>query len=237
MRVGAAAPRFFAAFEPLSTHENSDSSALFPYRDERPDGTRTDEIMQFSPNSLPSLRATPSLRSISAAVALTAAGLAVLPVAAQAQAPVALGIWYDDTGKGAVEIAPCGSKLCGRIVWLKEPISEKTGKPLVDAYNPEEGKRTRPICGLQILGELARQSDGTWDDGWVYDPKVGKSFDAAIAVQGATLKLTGYKGVKLFSKSFTWTKAPVDLPRCDGTPPAKAETKAAPAKPTAADAR
>lgn len=180
----------------------------------------------------------PQLRSAGAFAALAVAGLACLPGAARAQAPIALGIWYDDTGKGAVEIAPCGSKLCGRIVWLKEPISEKTGKPLVDAYNPEEDKRTRPICGLQILGDLARQSDGTWDEGWVYDPKVGKSYDAAITVQGAKLTLTGYKGVKLFSKSFTWTKAPADLPRCNGTGPAKAETKAAPAaKPTAAAAR
>lgn len=155
--------------------------------------------------------------------AATAAALVLLVAAAAtfharsavAQGTGAVGLWYDDTGKGAVEITPCGGKLCGRIVWLKEPISERTGKPIVDAYNPEPSLRARPICGLQILGDLARQSDGSWDEGWVYDPKVGKSYDAAIEVAGAELTLIGYKGIRLLSKSFTWTKAPADLPRCD----------------------
>ena len=115
-----------------------------------------------------------------------------------------------------MEIFQCGSKLCGRIVWLKDPLNAK-GAPLTDGYNPNPKLRNRPICGLQILGGLARQPDGTWDEGWVYDPKVGKSYDAAIELAGQkTLILTGYKGLRLLSKSFTWTKAPETLPKCDG---------------------
>lgn len=173
-----------------------------------------------------------SLQVSGVAAFATALALASGAPAAPQTSP-ALGVWFDDTGKGAVEIATCGAKLCGRIVWLKEPVSEKTGKPLVDAYNPEPAQRTRPICGLQILGDLERQSDGTWDAGWVYDPKVGQSYDAAIEVRGAQLTLTGYKGIKLLSKSFVWTKAPADLQRCDGTSaqsPKSGAAQAAPAK-------
>ncbi|MCB1529360.1 MAG: DUF2147 domain-containing protein [Hyphomicrobiaceae bacterium] len=133
---------------------------------------------------------------------------------AASAAPREVGVWFDDTGKGAVEIFPCGPSLCGRIVWLKEPLGED-GRPLNDGYNPDPGMRSRPICGLQVLGGLARQPDGTLDGGWVYDPKVGKSYDAAIELAGRNLTLIGYKGIRMFSKSFTWTKAPPTLPKCN----------------------
>jgi uncharacterized protein (DUF2147 family) len=148
--------------------------------------------------------------------ALISAAVTLIVADAALAGPREVGVWFDDTGKGAVEIFQCGSKLCGRIVWLKDPLNAK-GAPLTDGYNPNPKLRNRPICGLQILGGLARQPDGTWDEGWVYDPKVGKSYDAAIELAGQkTLILTGYKGLRLLSKSFTWTKAPETLPKCDG---------------------
>lgn len=144
--------------------------------------------------------------------------LAAEPAAANAKA---VGVWYDDTGKGAVEIFPCDNKLCGRIVWLKEPLG-KDGKPLFDGHNPQAEMRSRPICGLQVLGGLTAQPDGSWDEGWVYDPKVGKSYNAALELEGRDLVLTGYKGVRLLGKSFTWTKAPETLPKCSTPGPVNA---------------
>jgi hypothetical protein len=110
--------------------------------------------------------------------------------------------------------------LCGFIVWLKEP-NDKKGAPLTDGYNPDPAKRKRTICGLPVLGSLQRVSDG-WDNGWVYDPEQGSQFDAAIVAGRDRLVLTGYKGVKFFSKSFTWRRAPTDLPRCDQPQEARA---------------
>jgi len=140
---------------------------------------------------------------------------------ALADNPVEMGLWYNHTGKGAVEIRPCGTagtdanRLCGFIVWLREP-NGRNGKPLTDGYNQKPSMRTRTICGLPVLGALRPMSDGSWDQGWVYDPEQGKSFDAAIQLRSRNqLVLTGYKGIKLFSKSFIWKRAPDDLPRCD----------------------
>jgi uncharacterized protein (DUF2147 family) len=154
-----------------------------------------------------------------------------------------LGVWFNDSGRGAVEIRPCGTsgrdanKLCGFIVWLKNPTF-KDGRPLYDGYNSDPSKRHRPICGLPVLGNLQRSSEGGYDFGWVYDPEQGQSFDAAIQLRSADrLIMTGYKGVKFFSKSFVWKRAPADLPRCDGTTAAVHETKPAEAAKPQANAQ
>lgn len=129
--------------------------------------------------------------------------------------PKEVGVWYDDTGKGAVKIEICTpTTLCGKIYWLKEPIADD-GKPKIDRFNPEPTMRTRPICGLPVLGDLEKISDGGFDNGWVYDPKEGKSYSVALDLVGPdTLKVTGYKGMRFLGKSFTWTRAPGDLPSC-----------------------
>jgi uncharacterized protein (DUF2147 family) len=168
------------------------------------------------------LRGTKTQSTQPSRLALTlACVLPALVVAAGASAqpgPREAGLWYDDSGKGAVELAPCGAKLCGRIVWLKDQVNAQ-GKPLVDRYNPNPARRTTPICGLQVIGDVQRMPEGNWDSGWIYDPKTGASYNVTLALQSDTqLKVTGYKGIKLLSKSFTWTRAPADLPRCNGAP-------------------
>lgn len=158
-----------------------------------------------------------------AIVLLALAGaLLAQPLAAQAPvprpgqvAPDPVGLWIDHTGRGAVEIAQCGPSLCGRIVWLKEP-NDKSGKPLVDSQNQDRSKRGAPICGLQIIGDLKRQSDGSWDEGWIYDPEQGQSFDLELRpLAGEVLQVKGYKGLKFLSETFQWRRASnAPGPRC-----------------------
>ena len=72
-----------------------------------------------------------------------------------------------------------------------------------------------------MLGGLVKQGDGTWDQGWVYDPKVGESYDLAVQLKDANhLVITGYQGIKLFSKKFVWTRAEAALPACNAPPAA-----------------
>lgn len=149
---------------------------------------------------------------------------------AGANSPKELGVWYDDTGKGAIKIEQCGAHLCGKIYWLKDKVNAE-GKPLIDRHNPNEGQRTRPICGLPVFGGLARAQEGGWDAGWIYDPKEGKSYSVAMVLEKPDkLKVTGYLVMKMMGRSFYWTRAPQDLPACNATAeaaPAKASTQAA----------
>lgn len=127
------------------------------------------------------------------AVASVGAAMAISAVATAQDSP--LGVWIDHTGRGAVEITDCGGNLCGKVVWVADQANAKG-------------------CGLQILGDVKPMGDGTFDEGWIYDPDKDAKFDVEIVPQGNKLKIVGYAGVKLFSQTFTWTKAPTDLARC-----------------------
>ena len=50
-------------------------------------------------------------------------------------------------------------KLCGKIVWLKDPLDESG--PLVDALNQDEGLRGPPIAGMRLT-ELEPDGNGGW---------------------------------------------------------------------------
>lgn len=121
--------------------------------------------------------------------------------AAQKAAPDVTGVWIDHTGQGAVEIAPCGNRVCGRVVWLKNPD-----------HRSRSGKR---ICGTQVLGDLRRQSRTAWESGWIYNPEDEARFSAALELANPdTLLVTGYLGIKLFGETFTWRRATTDLEPC-----------------------
>jgi uncharacterized protein (DUF2147 family) len=166
------------------------------------------------------MQQTVNARQLFVTAAMTIALITVLgtprgPAAAQAPAPE-LGVWYNHSGKGAVEIYRCQqdqTRLCGRIVWLKTQTYDN-GEPLRDRRNSNASLRNRTICGIPVLGNLAEKAGGGWNNGWVYDPEKGSTFGAAIHANasGSALKLTGSKGI--FWKTFMWKRAPNDLPRC-----------------------
>jgi uncharacterized protein (DUF2147 family) len=55
---------------------------------------------------------------------------------------------------------------------------------------------------LPVLGDLEQLSEGGFDNGWVYDPKEGKSYSVALDLVGPDkLKVTGYKGMRFLGKA------------------------------------
>jgi uncharacterized protein (DUF2147 family) len=83
------------------------------------------------------------------AVHIAALVLALLAPAASAAAQEQQGIrgtWWTKGKEGRVEIVDCepaDKGLCGRIVWIS--------KPLTDRLNPNKGLRSREIVGLQLI--------------------------------------------------------------------------------------
>ncbi|MEM6620879.1 MAG: DUF2147 domain-containing protein [Pseudomonadota bacterium] len=151
------------------------------------------------------------LTAAAAAATLCAAPLAV--VAKTDQDP-AFGYWLTENGKAIVEFAPCGSKTCGRMVWVANPRDDQ-GQPKLDVANLDEAKRGRPICGLDLVGGLDADGPGAWTDGWIYNPRDGSTYSANIqAISGDKLKVRGYLGLSLLGSSQTWTRVANDRGGC-----------------------
>jgi hypothetical protein len=120
-------------------------------------------------------------------------------VASASAASDPTGIWINDTGRGAIEIKPCGNALCGNVVWVKDTADAKG-------------------CGKQIIGNVAPVGGGRWDNGWIYSPERGRKYNVELKpLADGTLRVTGYAGLRFLSKTMIWTRAPANLQLCGQT--------------------
>ena len=89
--------------------------------------------------------------------------------------PSPIGIWATEKGFAHVKIEDCGGKLCGSLVWLKEPLN-KEGKDKIDSRNPDPALQSRKILGLPLLDGFVPDGDQTvWSGGTIYNPDDGKT--------------------------------------------------------------
>lgn len=117
----------------------------------------------------------------------------------------AAGLWRTVEGKAVVEIYRCGEELCGRIVWLMEPI--KDGNPVRDDKNPSDSLRTRLVLGLTIMEGFVYDDEREWTGGTIYDPESGDTYSAKMYLKDEqTLELRGYVLIPLFGRSELWTR-------------------------------
>ncbi len=126
------------------------------------------------------------------------AAFIVIPSSAAAPASLS-GRWKTDDGKGIVAMAPCGTRMCGRIAELliREP---KGGQR--DERNPDKAKRGRMVEGLQIYWDLVPHGDGWKGEG--YSPEDGRYYKAHLRVRGNRLTMKGC--VAVFCRTVTWTR-------------------------------
>jgi uncharacterized protein (DUF2147 family) len=119
------------------------------------------------------------------------------------------GIWWNNEKTSKIEVKEVNGQLVGTIVHI---VPEKyiNGEPEKDNMNPDEKLRSRSRLGIQILfGLKYNASDKEWQNGKIYDPKNGKTYDCYAWFDNDTnvLNLKGYvAGIKLLGRSTTWTR-------------------------------
>jgi uncharacterized protein (DUF2147 family) len=138
-------------------------------------------------------------------VALILASLVTAtPVGAQGPTPV--GVWLHANGRIRVEIAPCGDRLCGKIVWFRWP-NDARGRPLVDLKNPNPALRTRPLLSLTVLQGLRRTGERTWEDGEIYNPDDGTAYHALMSIEDdGSLRVRAYLLFPILGETLIWTR-------------------------------
>jgi uncharacterized protein (DUF2147 family) len=153
--------------------------------------------------------------------AFAAAGLAwlCLGVAGDAWAVEGdvTGWWLDESKAGGILIEPCGENMCGKLGWMLHPLTDK-GQPKIDTKNPDAKLHGRSFCNMQIMGGFVKSGPGEWEDGWIYNPDDGETYQSHFALLAdGTLRLRGFIGISLLGQSQIWTRPTQPVTPC--TPP------------------
>ena len=107
------------------------------------------------------------------------------------------GSWLTENGGGVIDIEPCGSLHCGRIVGL---AAASSGTPLPKDVNGN------PRCGLEIIHGLAETGPGEWT-GKITNPEDGQTYSSRLSVDDdGRLHLRGYVLVPLLGQTQIWTR-------------------------------
>lgn len=119
------------------------------------------------------------------------------------------GVWWNDEKTSKIEVREENGQFTGTVIYI---IPEKyvNGEPEKDNMNPDVKLRTRSRLGLAILSGLKYvPGDKQWQNGRIYDPKNGKTYDcyAWFESDSNVLYIKGYvAGIKWLGRSTTWTR-------------------------------
>ncbi|HYX46204.1 MAG TPA: DUF2147 domain-containing protein [Sphingomicrobium sp.] len=121
--------------------------------------------------------------------------LILLAVAAAQPTPTSVeGLWRNPIGSAVIAVAPCGSVLCGKVVW-----ASARGRR-------EVAKTTSQIVGTTVLTDVRRKGGG-WA-GKLYIPDDNIHVSARLQLlDSQRLKLTGCALGGLLCRSQIWTRA------------------------------
>jgi len=112
-----------------------------------------------------------------------------------------LGEWFNGDKTGIINIYKQKNKYYGQIVRGTDISPEK-----YDVHNPNPKEQTQPLVGKIILKDLS-YDDGEWEDGTIYNPTNGKTYNCVIKMKdNNTLEMTGYVGITLFGSTQVWTR-------------------------------
>lgn len=126
--------------------------------------------------------------------------LTQIPLFAMSNGDTILGEWISENKDGKIVIFKQSERYYGKISWGKTP-----GKK--DTNNPDSRLRNRELVGSVILKEFVFKG-GSWENGTIYDPNSGKTYDCILKVKDNNRKLDirGFVGMAMFGRTSTWSR-------------------------------
>ena len=133
---------------------------------------------------------------------LAIAALLALTAAQEPRRAAIEGLWKNPIGSAIIDIAPCGSALCGKVVWASARGKREASKGAPD------------VVGTTVLPAL-RAANGRWS-GSLFIPDDNIHVSARLQPIGSRqLKLTGCGLMGLICRTQIWTRADGPLPPRD----------------------
>jgi uncharacterized protein (DUF2147 family) len=115
-----------------------------------------------------------------------------------------VGVWESEEKNLQIEMFEKNGVYSGRMIYFKCDTDEimRTSK---DIENPDKTLTKRHLLGLTLVTELAYQGDNVWDDGKIYDPNSGRTFEARIQLTGSdAAEVRGYWRYRWIGRSMTF---------------------------------
>ena len=111
-----------------------------------------------------------------------------------------LGEWISENKDGKIVIFKQADRYYGKITWGKTPGRK-------DTNNPDSRLRNRELVGSVILKEFVFKGE-SWENGTIYDPNSGKTYDCILKVKDNNRKLDirGFVGMAMFGRTSTWSR-------------------------------
>lgn len=130
---------------------------------------------------------------------------AVISVTRAAPKMGPFGLWLTQAGDAKVLVSRCSAGICGKVVWLREPLDNVTGRPQTDDKNPDPSQRKRPIVGLPIFIGMQPSTPNAWS-GRIYNADNGQSYASTITqLDAERLEVRGCAGPLCGSEIWTRT--------------------------------
>jgi uncharacterized protein (DUF2147 family) len=126
---------------------------------------------------------------------LIRATLPMLALAAAQPAPHASieGLWKNPIGSAIIAVAPCGSALCGKVVWASA------------RGQSEVAKNAPRVVGITVLTDVRSKGRGWTGKLYVPDDNIHVSAKLQL-LNDSQLKLTGCGLAGLICRSQVWTR-------------------------------
>ncbi len=104
----------------------------------------------------------------------------------------ATGDWYTAGNESKITVAPCGTKYCGTISWLK---------------NPGAAAKNAGV-GTVIIKDFEIVDGSTMENGKIHDPRNDKWYSGRLkARDNGRLEVRGWLGMPALGKSVYWSRA------------------------------
>jgi uncharacterized protein (DUF2147 family) len=115
-----------------------------------------------------------------------------------------VGVWESEAKNLQIEMFENDGEFFGRMIYFKCSTDEimRTKK---DIENPDKHLTARNLLGLMLVTDLAYQGDNIWDEGKIYDPNSGHTFEARIQLTGPqTATVRGYWKYRWIGRSMVF---------------------------------
>ena len=99
-----------------------------------------------------------------------------------------IGVYWSPKKDAKIEIYKKGDRYFGKSIWTENKTK--------DLKNPDPSLRKKEILGTDLFTNFIYK-DGTYEDGKIYDPESGKTYNCKINFNGRSLKVRGDIGISL----------------------------------------